>query len=289
MLIKPYQDVRFQNISNLNRNLGESLIKTLWFNQSTIWNREDQQIADKILELGMNPGMGIRELHAEGITGKGVTVAIIDQHLVPEHPEFQGKIVKYYDVGTNKPAGVGSMHGPAVTSLMVGDNIGTAPDASVYYVAAPSWLEDAQYYADALEWIVAENEKLLDGNKIRAVSVSTMPSGIWKLLTKNNETWDAAYQRATEAGIMVLDCTYEQGITVPCTYDLNDPDNVAKCIPNWTGPIDSPNERINIPTNRITLSEEGNNGALIFSYEFSGDGGLSWTVPYLTGGLADQP
>ena len=113
----------------------------------------------------MNPVMGIRELHAEGITGKGVTVAIIDQHLVPEHPEFQGKIVKYYDVGINKPAGVGSMHGPAVTSLMVGDNIGTAPDASVYYVAAPSWLEDAQYYADALEWIVAEDEKLLDGKK----------------------------------------------------------------------------------------------------------------------------
>ena len=88
---------------------------------------------------------------------------------------------------------------------------------------------------------------------------------------------------------MVLDCTYEQGITVPCTFDLNDPDNVAKCIPNWTGPTDSPNERINIPTNRTNLTEEGNNGALIFSYEFSGDGGLSWTVPYLTGGLADQP
>lgn len=91
MVIEPYQDVRFQNISNVNRNLGESLIETLWFDQSTIWSREDKQIADKVLELGMNPGMGIRELHAEGITGKGVTVAIIDQHLVLDHPEFQGK------------------------------------------------------------------------------------------------------------------------------------------------------------------------------------------------------
>src|SRR5215207_9283148 len=41
MLIEPYQDVRFQNISNLNRNLGESLIKTLWFDESTIWSRHD--------------------------------------------------------------------------------------------------------------------------------------------------------------------------------------------------------------------------------------------------------
>jgi len=286
MVIEPYQDVRFQNISNVNRNLGESLIETLWFDPSTIWSREDKQIADKVLELGMNPGMGIRELHAEGITGKGVTVAIIDQHLVLDHPEFHGKIVKYYDVGTDQPAGTGSMHGPAVTSLLVGDNIGTAPDASVYYVAAPSWLEDAQYYADALDWIIAENEKLPDGNKIRAVSVSTMPSGIWKLLTKNNEAWDAAYQRAVEAGILVLDCTYEQGITVPCTYDVNNPDNIAKCIPNWDGPTDSPHKRINIPIRRTTATEEGRDGKLVFYYQYDGPGGLSWTVPYLTGVLA---
>ena len=286
MTIEPYQDVRFQNISNLNRNLGESLIETLWFNESTIWSSADKPIAQNILELGKNPGMGIHELHASGITGKGVTVAIIDQHLVSDNTEFQGKIINYHDMGTNKPAGIGSMHGPSVTSLLVGNDIGTAPDASIYYVAAPSWLEDAQYYADALDWIVAENEKLPDGNKIRAVSVSTMPSGLWKLLTKNNSAWDAAYKRATEAGILVLDCTYEQGITVPCTHALNDPDNVAKCIPNWTGPTDSPHQRINIPTNRTTLTEEGKNGELILTYEFSGDGGISWTVPYLTGVLA---
>jgi serine protease AprX len=286
MVIEPYQNVRFQNLSSVNRSLGESLIKTLWFDQSTIWSRQDKQIAQNILKLGMNPGLGIRDLHAEGITGKGVTVAIIDQNIVLDHPEFQGKIVKYYDVGTNQPSDVGSMHGPAVTSLLVGENIGTAPDARVYYVAAPSWLLDAQYYADALDWIVAENKKLPQGSKIRAVSVSTMPSGIWALLTKNNDAWDAAYKRATEAGILVLDCTYEQGITVPCTYDLHDPDNVAKCIPNWMGPINPPHKRLNIPTSRTSATEDEGDGELHFSYQFSGDGGMSWTVPYLTGVLA---
>jgi hypothetical protein len=38
----------------------------------------------------MNPGLGVRELHEEGITGKGVTVAIIDQNMILDHPEFQG-------------------------------------------------------------------------------------------------------------------------------------------------------------------------------------------------------
>lgn len=286
MTIEPYLDVRFQNISNLNRSLGDSLIETLSFNESTIWRREDKPIAQSILELGMNPGLGIRALHAEGITGRDITVAIIDQPVVLDHPEFQGKIVKYYDVGTNLPPNTGSMHGPAVTSLLAGENIGTAPDVQIYYVAAPSWLEDAQYYADALDWIIAENEKLPDGTKIRAVSVSTMPSGIWKLLDKNNDAWDAAYKRATDAGILVLDCTYEQGITVPCTYDLNDPDNIAKCIPNWGGPTDSPHQRINIPIRRTTATEQGPDGKLIFSYQYDGQGGISWTVPYLTGVLA---
>lgn len=286
MLIEAFQDVRFTNLRNLNRNMGVSLIETFWFDQSTQWRREDEPIAQNILNLGMDPGLGIRELHSQGITGKGVTVAIIDQPVVLEHPEFQGKIVKYYDAGTGEFANTGSMHGPAVISLLAGDNIGTAPDVKIYYVAAPSWLGDAKYYADALDWIIEENKKLPDENKIRAVSVSTMPSGIWALLTENQDAWDAAYQRATEADILVLDCTYEQGITVPCTHDLNEPDNVSKCIPNWGGPTDSPHQRINIPTRRTTATEQGSDGKLVFSYQYTGQGGLSWTVPYLTGVLA---
>ena len=285
MLIEPYQDVRFQNISNINRNLGEELIETLSFDKSTIWTKEDKLIAENILKLGMNPGMGIRELHAQGFTGKGITIAIIDQPVVLEHPEFQGKVVKYHDVGTGEFSNTGSMHGPAVISLLAGNNIGTAPDASVYFVAVPAWLLDAQYYADALDWIIAENEKLPDRNKIRAISVSAIPSGIDSEY-KNSNAWDASYKRAAEAGILVLDCSYEQGITVPCTYDLYDPDNVAKCIPNWTGPTDSPHERINIPTRRTSATEQDADGNLIFSYQYDGQGGISWTVPYLAGVLA---
>jgi len=284
-LLFPYQTTQSHDLSALNRTLGESVIKTLWFTQNARWwSSQDKQTAQEILNLGMNPGLGIRELHAEGITGKGVTVAIIDQNMVLDHPEFEGKIVKYYDVGTNTASDAGSLHGPAVTSLLVGKNIGTAPDAKVYYAAAPSWLEDAQYYADALDWIIEENEKLPKEDKIRVVSVSTMPSGIWALLHKNNEAWDAAYKRATDAGILVLDCTYEQGITLACTYDLHDPDNPTKCVPNWgLGPINPPHKRINIPTSRTTATEGEGYG---FSYQFTGIGGLSWTVPYLAGVLA---
>ena len=118
---------------------------------------------------------------------------------------------------------------------------------------------------------------------MRVVYVSVIPSGIWSEY-KNMDAWDAAYKRATEAGILVLDCTYERGITLTCSYDLHDPDNPKKCIPSWgLGPINPPRMRINIPTSRTTATEGESYG---FSYQFTGIGGLSWTVPYLAGVLA---
>lgn len=285
IFIELYQNVRSQNLVEYGE-LGEDLIKTLTFNQVTVWSGADQTIAQTILEQGKNPGMGVRELHEEGISGKGITVAIIDQNMNLDHPEFQGKIIKYENFGTDETIYPYSMHGPAVTSLLVGNTIGTAPDARVYYTAVPSWLLDAQYYADALDWLVAENEKLPEGEKIRVVSVSAAPSGIWTFNTKNLDAWDAAFMRATEAGILVLDCTFERGITLMCTYDLNDPDTVAGCIPNWDPATHSPRERINIPTSRTTATETDNNGEVQFIYQFSGYGGLSWSTPYLAGVLA---
>jgi subtilisin family serine protease len=283
-LLFPYQSTQSNDLSALNRTLGESVIKSLWFTQNARWwSSKDKQTAEQILNLGMNPGLGVRELHAQGITGKGVTVAIIDQNMILDHPEFQDKVIKYRDMGTNQPATIGSMHGPAVTSLLAGNNIGTAPDVKVYYAAIPTWLYDAQYFADALDWIIAENKKLPNEEKIRVVSVSAIPSGMWSEY-KNMDAWDAAYKRATEAGILVLDCTYEQGITLACTYDLHDPDNPTKCIPNWgLGPVNPPHKRINIPTSRTSATE---GESYCFSYQFTGIGGLSWTVPYLTGVLA---
>lgn len=285
VVIEPYQDVRFKNLSMVSASLGESLIKTLWFNESTVWLESDKQIAQNILQRGMNPGLGIRDLHEAGITGRGVNVAIIDQNMLLDHPEFEGKIVKYHDVGTDMPPNQGSMHGPAVTSLFVGENIGTAPAANVYYAAAPSWKGDAQYYADALNWIVDENETLPEGNKIRVVSVSAAPSGPGSPFTLHHEAWEVAYGRATQAGILVLDCTTHRGITAPCYYDLHDPDNVGKCIPGYPKMVNRPMfDRIYIPTSMRTTAEEYNQGS--FSYQYDGQGGLSWTVPYLSGVLA---
>jgi hypothetical protein len=81
---------------------------------------------NEIMTNAMNPGLGVRALHQQGITGAGINVAIIDQPLYlyrncmvrdcRHHPEYAGKVVAYYDLCGGEKS---SMHGPAVASLIV--------------------------------------------------------------------------------------------------------------------------------------------------------------------------
>ncbi len=289
--VKAYEDVRFKDLSSLEFNPDRELMEGLTFNLKTDWPSQAIPVAREIMEKGKNPGLGVRALHEQGITGKGVNVAIIDQNLVAilDHPEFKGKIARYYDTGTKQPKNESSMHGPAVASLLVGEQIGTAPEATLFYAAAPSWTGDAQYYADALDWIIDQSEQLPEGQKIRVVSVSAAPSGPGSPFKSNNKAWDEAFQRASEAGILVLDCTTNYGLTAPCYLDLNDPDNVSKCTPGFPGrgspsALSAASNYIFIPTSHRTTAEEYSKGD--FSYQYTGQGGLSWSIPYLAGVLA---
>lgn len=289
-----YPDLYFKDVRPIipdaidisSYNLNENVIKTLWFNESTNFSIYSQPIADEILNKGKNPGLGVKELHSQGITGKNINIAIIDQNLASlNHPEFNGKVVKYKDFDCNVPAGVGSMHGPAVLSLLIGTNIGTAPEANVYYAAVPSWLADAKYYADALIWIIEENNNLPVDQKIRVVSVSAAPSGPGTPFTQNTELWDIAVQNAKDAGIIVLDCTQTYGIISTCYYDINDPDNLSKCktgSPKYPPYVD--NNILFAPASLRTQAEEYNQSD--YSYQYTGNGGLSWSIPYVAGVLA---
>ena len=285
LLIHPYQDVQNRNLSFSEQKFDQDFITSLRFNQFTKWPQDAAALAERVLDAGMNPGLGIRALHSQGITGKGVKVAIIDQNLFLDHPEFAGKIIKYYDLA-NLDSSFASPHGPAVTSLLVGEQVGTAPGASVYYVTAVASSHDAQSYAEALNWLVDENENLPDGEKIKAVSVSTILTGPENDFTKNHALWQAAYQRANEAGILVIDCSTDVGILAPCTLNLDHPDDITQCTPGWPGIEEyqiNP-ELIHVPVSGRTFAGEKMEG--MNYYRYYGVGGISWSAPYLTGVLA---
>ncbi len=284
--VKQFDDVRFKDLSKLDLSSRRGLLKTLTFNKATLWPKADKATpgldAGKLIDKAMNPGLGIRDLHRHGITGKGVNVAIIDQPLYQDHPEFAGKIAAYHDVGCGSET---SMHGPAVASLLVGTNCGTAPDARLYYVAAPSWTKDTAYQAKALEWIIQKNNTLPDSNKIRVVSVSAAPSGTGSPFDKNNEMWDRACQKAQSQGIMVLDCTRHRGFISPAWCAGGNRDNIIAYKPGFSGRGGrAPADRICVPTSPRTTAEEYEKGDC--SYQYCGRGGLSWAIPYCAGVLA---
>ncbi|MHC4638454.1 MAG: choice-of-anchor Q domain-containing protein [Planctomycetota bacterium] len=286
--VEPFDDVRSVDLAGLDLSDQPGLIETLTFNEETIWPElakmpKDRE-PDELITTATNPGLGVRSLHQQGITGTGINVAIIDQPIYLDHPEYNGKITAYYDTGCDGPGS--SMHGPAVTSLLVGENCGTAPGANVYYAAAPSWKRDAAYYADALNWIIAQNETLPASEKIRVVSVSAAPSGPGSPFLYNNQMWDDAVVLAEAAGILILDCTNHHGFINRAWYDLDDPENVTKCTAGTPGyPPGNDTEGIHVPAScRTTAQHYDYHGR--DSYIYWGRGGLSWSIPYCAGVLA---
>ena len=286
--LAPYEDVR--GIGETRRlRAGEydpEDIASFWFNQNTVFEGSEE-LAEKILEGGKDPGLQVSGLHAQGVTGKGVTVAVIDQPLLPDHPEYAGKILKYHTVGLTEKDSPSSMHGPAVASLLAGESIGTAPGAKLYYIALKFWERDAaEMGAEALDWLIEENKALPEGEKIRAVSVSADFTNAE--FFDHPEVWEAAVGRAKEAGLLVLDCRadYSSCVFWPSRFDPESRDDVSACeIGTVTGDfLDCPPQALGVPVSYRTTAEEYTEGEWAYSYD--AEGGHSWAVPYGTGVLA---
>ena len=295
IILKPYDDIgqlfwpnRSGNVFEQNQYKPED-IYTYSFDNTTVF-KGSEALASEILEGGKNPGLGIRKLHQQGITGKNVNVAIIDGNMLTDHPEFAGRIVSYYDSGCNEPEDEGSYHGASVTGILGGRTIGVAPEVNIYYAAAPEE-RDAKYFADSLNWIIEQNKALPKSEKIRVVSVSAAPTseGNWY---KNGELWEEAVLKAQKDGIMVIDCRTNEdtGFVFSLYYDLADQDNVTKCAPGYPGNYERDfkakhwQKMIFAPASFRTCAQE-----LIkdeYCYRYDGVGGQSWAVPYVSGVLA---
>jgi hypothetical protein len=129
---------RYCDIRNLK--LKEEDLLNLIIDKTTIMSQEQQEIISEYMEKAKNPGLGIRNLHAQGITGKGVKIAIIDQPL-GKHKEYSNNIKAIHNINMEEFASrwdydKASMHGAAVASIAVGKSVGVAPDAELEYYSA---------------------------------------------------------------------------------------------------------------------------------------------------------
>ena len=266
-------DVRCKNLTGQELKMED--LKWVTFDSKTVFPRELPEDFDPEteMELGKDPGLSVRNLHNQGITGKGISIGIVDQELVPNN-EYSSKIHYYYNPNTETFEG--STHGPAVTSIAVGETCGTAPDARVYY-ACHEWCnyEDGTpefyktSYIDPIHHLLDLNETLSEEDKMVVISVS-------RGFDETMEIYKEVVARAESQGVWLLtvDELTSSGfapISRELNTDYNDMEGLA--IAN------TPYKGIGIPMDRRTdASPTGEN-----DFTYASRGGVSWCEPYLAG------
>jgi subtilisin family serine protease len=244
----------------------------------------------RVLELGKNPGIGIRQLHTQGITGVGVGIAIIDQALLVTHQEYAKQLRWYAETSEISPNTHASMHGPAVASIAVGKTVGVAPGADLYYIASTLCFNQATGKHDfsclspLIRRIMQLNQQLPLDHKIRVISLSIG----WRPGNAGYADITAAVQEAKKAGLLVV---YSSSLDVNgFKFDglgrspLADPDNPESYEHQiWQAQQFYKNPQLShvllIPMDSRTVASPSG----IDDYTFYREGGASWAIPYIAG------
>lgn len=272
--LAPYSDHHFDNTDlrkyDLSKNL--SLATSLSFGERTLFPTSDKLPkgfdSTALLEWGKYPGLNLDILHKYGYDGKGAVLGYVDQTLGYNHPEFSNSNYHYYPAANGETF---SMHGPAVLSLLVGKNIGTAPKTEVYFFEAASWTGDQFYEAQAFLALAELNKTLPENEKIRLIGIShNIDSSL-----KNSEVLAAAIETCRKEGIMVFLCgepiTFRIASFIPMS-DKNNPNNVVASY------LTSDSKSLYVPTGGRTSA-----GMYSNDHIYWGEGGVSWATPYVLG------
>jgi subtilisin family serine protease len=286
-------DLRSADLSTYD--LSNSLDDLMFadFDSKTIWPVDSKIPAQydymRIMELGGNPGPGVRQLHDKGITGIGVGIAIIDISLLANHVEYVEQLKFYEEIDDTKDLNVeASMHGSAVASIAVGKTVGVAPGADLYFIDASKCFKDQAMdfscLAKGIRRLLEINQSLPEDRKIRVIS---MQIG-WDPSSIGYTDITAATQEAKDAGVFVICSSVEeiygfkfQGLG---RQPLADPDDFQSYEPGFfwsrnfyeSQPL---SDSLLVPMDsRTTASPTG-----IEDYVFYRKGGWSWSIPYIAG------
>ena len=247
----------------------------------------------RIMALGKNPGLGIRSLHKQDITGRGVSIAILDQPLLVDHREYADRIRLYEEINIPQEMSA-SMHGAAVASIAVGRTVGVAPEADLYYIGQfngervdGKFTWSFESLARGVNRVLEINEQLPAARKIRVISISVG----WDPSQKGYKQISEAANKAKAAGMLVICSSVEDihsfhfhGLG---RYPLANPNDFTAYGPgSWWArmfdeghPIHTKPNRLLVPMDaRATASPTG-----VDEYVFYSEGGWSWSIPYIAG------
>lgn len=145
----------------------------LCFSSSTIWPSKDK------LPNGFNPqevlinatttNKSVKKLHSQGITGKGITVAVLDSGFQGHnHIEFENAILERCTID-NEESLEYHFHMEDVLAKLCGKNLGIAPNVKVLYYEVSTEKDDSESINKALKDIL---NRIENGENIRIVNRS---------------------------------------------------------------------------------------------------------------------
>lgn len=181
-------------------------METLSFDSLTVWPAADKLpagfSATELMNQAKYLGLGLSDIHDSGITGKGVSVAVIDMPINKDHEQFKDNI-DYIEV---KPGDASmqtmNFHGAAVSTILSGKD-GVAPGSHLYYFAIPGDDQPYARYAEAMAKLLEMNKTLPASQQIKivVVAVGVSPSDASSEVVGATD-WANAMKQAMDAGII---------------------------------------------------------------------------------------
>lgn len=291
-------DLRSTDTRILDLSQAMDSLRYASFDMLTKWPSADKMPTGfnprAILETGKNPGLGMHQLHLQGITGRGVGIAIIDQTLLVDNLEYASRLMLYEESEEVQEKQYSTqMHGSAVASIAVGQTVGVAPAADLYYIAdhmcnqGDALENDFSCLAKSVRRIIQINRLLPADRKIRVLSMSIG----WTPRNTGYAEITQAVKEAKQAGLFVVCSSLEDiyGYTFQGLGrdPLADPDQFESYGPGlwWAQKFfegDQSTDRLLVPMDSRTTASPYGSGY----YAFYRNGGWSWSIPYIAGTYA---
>lgn len=157
--------------------------------------------------------IGAPRLWASGIRGQGIRIGHLDTGVDASHPDLRGKIAAFAVVnadGTRRSSEPydSSLHGTHTAGLLVGNNVGVAPEARlVSALVLPDGYGTLAQVLGGLDWVLEQN--------VQVVSMSLGLEGTWT-------EFAAVIERMKQMGVLPVFAIGNSGNTTASPGNMPD-------------------------------------------------------------------